>query len=117
MSISTEQATAMKRGPNLGALFAQFDEYMSFSPEEWALAAAARHRAVLDEIQELCTLSPSDMQDKRLMQGRINRVAELSSAADIDLDVDIAWMTDRRAELARKAHKNTGDAGRQQAAS
>lgn len=117
MTTAHDETTATHRGPDLGALFAQFDEYMSFSPEEWALAAAARHRAALEEIQSLCDLRPCEMRDQRLMEGRITRVAQLSSAADIDLDLDIAWMTARRAEAQRAACENAGEAGPQPAAS
>lgn len=117
MSISTEQATATERGPDLAAVYAQFDGYFSFSQEERALATAARHLAALEEIHKISALSSSDMQDKRLMQGRLNRVLQLSSTVDVDLDVDIAWMTERRAQLRRNDLENTGDAGRQQAAS
>lgn len=113
MTKATDETTATQGGPDLGALFAQFDEYMSFSPEEWALAAAARHRAALEEIQALCDLRPCERSDRRLMEGRINRAAQLSSAVDIDLDADIAWMTARRAASQQKICENAGDADRE----
>lgn len=116
MNISeTTSATAMER-PGLGPLMGLLDEYASFSPEERALAAAARFRAALEEIHDLCSVSASELHDKRLLQGRIGQASDLSSVADVDLEEDIAWMKNNRSEKLLGNQDNAGDARTEQEA-